>query len=182
VLDRVDALPELRALDAQAAALRAEARAARADSPVSLSAGAVLRLTPDGTLSAGPLLALQVPLANPSAPEARAADGRAEAVTAERAWRLTQLRAEVEAEAAALDAAVARHAAVTATVEAPLRGRLERLELAHDRGLVPVEAVLVARRDVHEAFHDRALAAADLLARRARGTALLASLDASETR
>lgn len=178
----LDAHPALRALDAETAALRAEARVARSSTPISLSAGALWRVQAGGSPMPGPVIALQVPLANLMAPEARAAAGRAEAMEASRTWALTRLRAEVDAEARTLDATRARHALVVATVEDPLRSRLARLEAALAAGAVTVDALILAGRDLHDAFHSRAQVAAELIACRARGEALLSTLNAQEGR
>lgn len=171
--DHVESFPQVRLLDASIAAAQARARALRWDTPGQIGAGVQVRVAPDGSTYAVPLVIGTVPFGNASAPEARDAAAAATALEAERAFAVAQLRATVAAEGAALDAALARHAVLAAGVEAPMRERLDRLSAGLRTGASTVEAVLLARRDLHEAFHARAAALADVLVRRARGLALL---------
>ncbi len=182
VLAHVEAMPALRRLEAEAALRDADARAAHTAHPWEVMVGGLWRPLPSGAGSVSPLIGVSVPLTNPALPEAREAEGRASGLRAQRDFELIRLRAEVAAEATALDTALVRHAQMIATIEAPLEARLARLTDGLGRGAATVDAVIRASRDLHEAFHDRARTTADLMVRRARGEALLAHLTQLESR
>lgn len=176
VLNRLDDLPELQALRAEAEVARAESQALRRDTPIRLGAGVIWRtpLYDDGP--PGPTLALNVPLGNPAAPAAREAEARVLAAQRARLFALQRQRATILAERAALVAAEARYELLLERVEGPLAERVERLTRAVREGAAPIHLLLFARRDLHEAFHGRADAAAEVRIRRERGRALAAWL------
>lgn len=170
VLDRH---PAIARLDAAIRSAEAQAAAARWSTPAQLGVGTSVRTGADGTPQVVPLLLLTVPLSNPDAPLARTSMGEARALAAEAGWERVRLAAWVRAEADALDAAQQRWQSLDTAVEQPLRARLKRLEDGLVRGLAGATEVILARRDLHEAFHRRTLAAAEVLRRRARGDVLL---------
>lgn len=176
VLERIEALPELRALTAQATASEAEARAHRRDTPIELGAGMIWRNPAYDSGGPGPSFSVSVPLGNPAAPAAREAQARAEAALRAHTFALDRQRATIHAERAALVAAEARYALLRDRVEGPLTARVERLSRAVREGAAPIHLLLFARRDLHEAFHSRADAAAEVRVRRERGRALAAWL------
>lgn len=173
----VDASPHVRAAASARDVHRADARVARRSAPPTLTIGALWRPTPiasGGTSSGAPggVVALTVPLTNLGASDARAASGQAAAADVQYRAQRDALRAAFIAEANALDHARRRVPMLFAEVEAPLEARVERLRAALERGATTFESLVLAERDLHEAFHDRARATADLLLREARGATL----------
>ncbi|TVQ92966.1 MAG: hypothetical protein EA397_05615 [Deltaproteobacteria bacterium] len=176
VLERLDGLPELRALTAEAEVARTQSQALRRDTPIRLGAGIIWRTPIYDDGGPGPTFALTVPFGNASAPAAREAEARALAAQRARLFALQRQRATITAERAALIAAEARYELLLERVEGPLTERVGRLTRAVREGAAPIHLLLFARRDLHEAFHGRADAAAEVRVRRERGKALAAWL------
>jgi hypothetical protein len=179
---RVQDLPSLRAMQAAVDAADAEAAALRRSAPPEIGVGGIWRNTDRDIGPPGPLFTVGIPLGNPDAPAARDAAGRAEALRRALAFAVQRQTAALRAERAALASAEGRHALMRDRVEGPLVARVARLTEAVAAGAAPVQLLLLARRDLHEAFHARADAAAEVRVRRARGQALAAWLRAEENR
>ncbi len=172
--------PDVAAATARVRAVEAESERARREPVATLGAGLLLRTGVSGAgqlrVTPGPLLTLSIPLSNPAADDARALRGEVAAAEAAAGRARDVTLAAVRAEAETLEAAASRLQAMLRDVEAPMQARVERLEAGLDLGAASARDLILARRDLHEAFHARALAAADLLARRARGEALAEAL------
>jgi len=178
---QVDGLPQLQSLDAQIDLAQRSSRALKARWTATLGLGVGFRANAQEGTYAVPMVTLMVPLGSFNLPDARMAQGEAEALRAQRDWQRTRWEAKIRAEARALDAARARHHLVADEVEGPLRDRVARVEAGLRTGSVSVAEVILARRDLHEAFHERAAMTADLLIRQWRGEALLHMLSGEDT-
>jgi len=167
--------PEVRAAEVRAEALQAEAKAARTWHPV-VQAGVALA---DGNGPFEPLamVDLQVPLRPPGLAEARVARARATAERHRSRWRAERIAGAWRAEAAGFTADQERIARLERDVVAPLARRLERLEAAYRDGLVPADRVIRARRDHHEAEHERLVLIAHLRASSARAESIARLLE-----
>jgi len=177
VADQLARHPELRALEAEAAAARARGEAAAADGPARLHLGAGFRRT-DGESSWGALLVgVSVPLGNPSGDAAERERADALAADAARAWRLRTLAAEVDTYAAQYDAAAARLTRIQTALVGPMGERVLLFERAVLAGRADLEQLVRARRDLLEAHHDLVHAAAELLGHRAHARAMTSLLE-----
>lgn len=172
VRDRLDAHPELAAIDAvaRAAAARADAAARAGGSSVQLGAG--FRRTGDNSNWVAALVGVSIPLGNPTGDAAEELAAEATALREQRAWRLRELRAEVDALAARYGAAVARLRRIREALVVPMGDRVILHERAVLAGRADLEQLVRARRDLLEAHHDLVHTAAEVLAHQANAAAM----------
>ncbi len=167
--------PDVRAAEARADALHAQGRALGAWRPT-LEVG-VAFADGIGPFEALGVVGIQAPLRPPGLAEARQAQAQATAERRRAAWRTERIAGAWRAEAAGFDAAQDRITRLDREVVAPLARRLERLEAAFGDGLVPADRVIRARRDHHEAEHERLVLTARLVASSARAEAVRRMLE-----
>ena len=127
----------------------------------------------------GPLgyVGIELPLRPAGLSEARMERAHATALRREADWRTDLVRGAWTTEASAFEADRERIRRLDEEVVGPLERRLRRLEDAFADGLVPADRVIRARRDHHEAEHERLVLAARLLASRAHAQATLRLLE-----
>jgi outer membrane protein TolC len=178
---RADQAPAVRAAVAEGAAAAAAARALRAEGLPTLALGA---MTVDTSAAPGaaqaPMLyaGLSLPLRTGRQAAGAAARAQAAGWEGEARWRTAALAAAIDGEARLWDEGAARAAALERERIAPLAARVARLEDAVRAGQATADRLLRARRDLHEAEHERLRVHAALLASEARASALSARLGA----
>jgi len=176
VRDRLDAHPELRALQAAEVAARARSEAADAEGGASLQVGAGFRRTGSDSTWAAALVGVSIPLGDPAGAEAADLAGEATALGELRAWRLRELRAEVDALATRYTAAVTQLRRVVDALVVPMGDRVVLHERAVLAGRAGLEQLVRARRDLLEAHHDLVQVAAEVLSHQANAAAVAALL------
>lgn len=166
LVDRAADAPVVRADVARAEALQAQAKELATWRPV-LEAGVAFA---DGNGPFEPLavVGLSAPLRPSGLAAARETRALAAAEAHQATWRTDRVEGAWRAEAAGFDADHTRIDRIDREVVEPLASRLARLEDAFADGLVPADRVIRARRDHHEAEHERLLLTARLLASSAR--------------
>lgn len=169
--------PEIRAAEARAAALDAEARALGTWRPVAQVG--VAWADGNGPFEPLAIVGIQAPLRPAGLAAARQARAQASAELRRAGWRTDRIAGGWRAEAVSFDADRERILRLDRDVVGPLARRLERLEAAFDEGLVPADRVIRARRDHHEAEHERLVLTARLLDAMARAEALRRLLETS---
>ncbi len=179
ILDHVSLHPSIAAAKAEARAARSDLRALQADALPLLSIGGMTVQTNGNTT---PLLyaGVSVPLRTERAAQQARARAAASAWTAEAQWQHAQVQARVEAEQARWEAARRRMEALDERLLAPLEARQEATLAAFQQGLIPASHLVLARRDLHEAEHEKILVLVSLLASQARARALDAAIPALE--
>lgn len=161
LLQLVDHLPQLRALEAQAQAAEAQSKV-HGSRDIELGVGARARVTDNEEWLLSPRFNLRIPLAATGREEAAISRAEASAFRAEAQWKARALRAWLQGEAE-------RHTALIQATEAldhhaiqQLKQRVDALQRALRAGHVDLLRVFWARRDLHEAIHQAILLNAEL--------------------
>jgi outer membrane protein TolC len=185
---RAAAHPAVVAAEAAHAAAEADVKALTAADAPSVQAGAMtLRnndLAQPGSL-AGPFVPLAfagiaVPLQHQDRAKRRAAKGEAEATELEAAWMLDRVMGDLRARSAAFVATRERVLRLDREVIVPLEEREVTVRAAFREGLVTADRLVHARRDHHEAEHQRLEALAELIASAVRARAVALAMDRGE--
>ncbi len=167
--------PVVAAAAAQAAAAQAERRAVWAEALPTASLGAMTVPTAEAGAPFA-FAGLSVPLRTDGARRRAEAQAAAAGWSAEARWREAQLAARVGAEGQRWRAARDRAATLGTALIAPLEARQDQILAAFSQGLVPASRLIQARRDLHEAEHERILVTVSILASEARAEALRTTL------
>jgi len=177
LVERAGEAPRVRVQEAQADWSLAQARLQARWMP-QLQGGVAMTDEP-GDWTPMLFAGVQLPFRPSGLGQARLARAQATAARRQAEWQTWRVRGEWAAQATAFDAEQARIARLDDEVVAPLERRLRRLEQAFAAGLVPADRVIRARRDHHEAEHERLVLTARLLASQAHARAELRLLEAS---
>jgi outer membrane protein TolC len=179
LLGSVAQFPEIRAIEARATQARRDAEVANASEPWSVGLGVGGRMVGLSDPFVLGYLQLSIPLAKSSRPDAILARSEATALDRESAWTAARIRSGLEAERQRFDA-------IAATIETyqdeylqPLEARVELLREARGAGQVPVERLVRARRELHEAHHRTLTLRAELHSRALRARAVRELLQAT---